>query len=795
MAPILCGRPIASWLCLLASVSLLLLGRFSTPGFAENIALGKSYTLVPESSWACGGAWEDFADYRQLTDGVYVPENTHIWNDVRGVGWNQRGKADITIDLGKVYPVSSVVLSAGCGRMRAYFPNLQVAVSDDGQEFTVVRTIDNKAASQQRRRVFRADGLATAARFVLIRIDIQRGRFAFLDEIQVFRGDHDPDAVKLSGATIRPLAVDERSEVQQQLARGLDRLDERARNSPLVPQAAMGIRKYKQLVNALPQTRHGKKRVVDPEVTELTTAKIRELYRKVAKQMYPQPELVVWALSPWEEVLPNEVPPPTEQLARVSITAGGNEHESAVLTLSNMSDSPRRVEVRLEGGLSGEEQWAGSVTIREPYFKTYSNGLVLADALPRLERPVEIPPWETRQIWLQVHTGRTTSGNYRGKIVLSGVGLSREIPLSVEVFPARIPDEVPVATYAWHWMGSLPAIQGIEVEAVKDLAAHYINVLYIHRSSFPWPEKNQIDFEGNISGSLDFTEADRMIELCKPISAKGLNLRLYWEHVALHLEPGTPGYRTRIQWLQRVIEHLRELGFDYKDLLLYPIDENIQTKFLRCGELIRGADPRAPIFGNPMATDWNEAAVRERADPYLDLWCPELNCIQSRRQVEAIQEQGEDVWSYRVFRRTSHPYAEYRLGLWNAFRLGVKGCGFWCYARGIDSKTEDFWQESPDGYAAIYTLAGAPDGVSRSEKIIPSRRWEAWREGVEDYTWLHMLRQLVSRRQTSGRNSPAMTQAAGVLSRAVPDVLEKPDNSRLADQYKREILEAITALL
>ena len=798
LASIICGGSIVRSLLVMVSVLVVAGGVFAGSAFAGNIALGKPYTLVPEPNWACGGVSGDFGDYSQLTDGKYVPEEKNIWDDVRGVGWKRRGKVDIVIDLSRVEPIAAVTLSAGCGRMRAYFPNYQIAVSDDGRAFTVVRTIDNSDAARRRRRVFKADGLATAGRYVMIRLDIARGRFAFLDEIEVLKGDHDAAAVKPAGPVINPLTVDERTELQKQLSRRLDRLHERARKSPRTPQAAAAIPDYERLVDALPKARDGEqarhRRGPDPEIAEMVVSKVAELYRDVAKQMYPEPELIAWTPSPWDEVLAYEVPPPGDRVTELSVLAGGNEYESAVITLSNMSDTPRRVAVDLAGDLAGGSKWAGDVVLRAPYFKTYPGGLMLADALPRLEGPIEIPAWQTRQIWLQINTGKTPGGVYRGNVALSVDGVSRDIPLSVEVLPVRFPKHLLPATYAWHWMGSTPSILGLEAEAVKDLAAHYVNVLYIHRRIFPWPDKDQIDSEGNITGSLDFSRADKMIALCKPISGKGLNLRLYWEHTWQDLKPGTPVYRTRVQWVRRVIKHLKELGFGYDDFLLYPIDENIQTNFIRCGELIRHADPRARIFGDPMGTDWNEPAVREKADPYLDVWSPDLKHMESRRQVEVLQDKGETVWSYRVFGRTSDPYAEYRLTPWNAFRFGVTGCGFWCYARGIDSREKDLWNESPRGWAAIYTLVGAPEGVSRSEKIIPSRRWEAWREGVEDYTWLSMLRELIERRKAADTGSPNVALAADLLRRAVAEVSGNPDNSRLADEYRHAILKAITTL-
>jgi hypothetical protein len=100
------------------------------------------------------------------------------------------------------------------------------------------------------------------------------------------------------------------------------------------------------------------------------------------------------------------------------------------------------------------------------------------------------------------------------------------------------------------------------------------------------------------------------------------------------------------------------------------------------------------------------------------------------------------------------------------------------------------WRESAMLYAAIYTLAGAPEEVSRQEAIIPSKRWEAWREGIEDYTYLHMLRELMDRAPPSDH----VIEARKTLDAAVQRVLDEPDNLACADQYRHKVMKAIMAL-
>ena len=158
--------------------------------------------------------------------------------------------------------------------------------------------------------------------------------------------------------------------------------------------------------------------------------------------------------------------------------------------------------------------------------------------------------------------------------------------------------------------------------------------------------------------------------------------------------------------------------------------------------------------------------------------------------MELLHHTGKPVWCYTVGRRLLPPYANYRLALWQAFRLGATGCGFWCYAVGRDWQNTDMWHESGWGYPVIYTLEGAPEEISRQEAIIPSKRWEAWREGIEDYTYLYLLQELIE----SSPPSESVTEARHLLATAVQEVLDDPADLTRADRHRQKILEALRGL-
>ena len=80
--------------------------------------------------------------------------------------------------------------------------------------------------------------------------------------------------------------------------------------------------------------------------------------------------------------------------------------------------------------------------------------------------------------------------------------------------------------------------------------------------------------------------------------------------------------------------------------------------------------------------------------------------------------------------------------------------------------------------------AGDPPEVSKKELIVPGKRWEAIREGVEDYAYLHLLTQAI--RDASPETA---AKAKTLLASWIEEVLKEDDNPLLADKVKKQIME------
>ena len=116
--------------------------------------------------------------------------------------------------------------------------------------------------------------------------------------------------------------------------------------------------------------------------------------------------------------------------------------------------------------------------------------------------------------------------------------------------------------------------------------------------------------------------------------------------------------------------------------------------------------------------------------------------------VETMHGDGRELWTYTCAGNSKHlsPLAYNRGHMWMCFNLGHTGGGIYTYSRG-----EADWHVTTD-YSLIYPATDGP---------VPSKRWEAVRDGVEDYS---MLMALKAAANAAGADPELVTRARALLS-------------------------------
>jgi len=163
----------------------------------ENIALGKEYSLSPPPNYQyC----TDADDAIQLTDGIYT--KGYFWTQKSTVGWYLYSP-QITVDLGKPEPIDGIMIHCpGGGLAGVKFPTeITYLVSDDNEIFHEVARLKPHGMKQDGKdwytHRFLADHLRTRGRYVMIQLN-KAGSTVFADEIEIYKGDHDPDTVEFA---------------------------------------------------------------------------------------------------------------------------------------------------------------------------------------------------------------------------------------------------------------------------------------------------------------------------------------------------------------------------------------------------------------------------------------------------------------------------------------------------------------------------------------------------------------------------------------------------------------------
>lgn len=763
-------------LSVMAILLLALFGSLAAAAAGGNLALGRPYTMAPAPSY---GLCSDAGDAVQLTDGKPAGAGC-FWTQPAAVGWASVNPITVTVDLGSVQAIGGVAVGTA-SRLNAgvRWPTVIVAVSDDGTSYhrvgrLLAKPVAGQVDSQEYRQALHADDLQTRGRYVIFFI-LPGGPFVFLDEVEVLGGDHDPAQVRFTGGAVTPDDL----RAYQAYERRLGWLAARCR------ELAGELTTRRQSAQAAAFGRLTKRIAALPPGREEAAAAWREVAAQCARAnaaLQPGRRLVAWVADPWAALSPFTLLP-SRRDAGLRLDAAAGEFSSAAVSLTNTTTSP----LRLQCGVSMAA--ALQPVLRQVRFVESAGGQQVADALPGLaDGRLVVPPGETSQLWLTFPQASRPAGDYRGTVTVSGGGQPVQVPIRLRVYPVKLPADMALQTYHWDYVNTFGLVKGLQREAVADLTAHYTNTYVFSGPDLPWPT-----FDAQGQGKIDFTAHDRNLAL----HHGAREVSWFWglgRNTHLGARFGAPlsseeGRRRFAWWLRAWVEHLQELGYGYDRFFMYPYDETLCPEFQELAALIKQVDPRVRIFADPVADDTTD--MIKAIAPSIDIWCPHLATYEKRpADLDLMRAPGKKLWTYECSgpAKTLSPLGYYRLQAWRAWRLGMTGCGFWAYADAGwtgDDAWDDFDGTHHD-YAVVYAARNAPPGVPRTEAIIPSKRWEAWREGIEDYQLLTMAKQRADKLGDTAQGK-ALHQA---IDRAVSSVLAGRTTA-MVERARRTLLQAL----
>ena len=469
---------------------------------------------------------------------------------------------------------------------------------------------------------------------------------------------------------------------------------------------------------------------------------------------------LAWKCGPWTYFDPRaSLPTGDDSLEGIAVSVCVDEYEPAVVNLTNVCGKTLEVRV-VPASLKGPEVLdAGKhLELRRAVPVPTAWREEIADALPLLDqaRLLTIPAWESVQLWLTFNAVAVKPGDYEGKLQLTTLEVDPstvDIPIQFKVHDIALPKPRPLRFCTWSYVSH--HFEGMEEEVRNDLIAH-ANTIFFGKAP-----KATFDASGKLEGAIDYTEHDEFLRAHAP---HGFILFMSPQHAARGPEFLSDAWRRAYTVLLKDwVRHLADLDVGYDGFALYPYDEpnilgsDIVDNLIAVGEATRAIDPNVLIYTDP--TTGSTVELIEALAPVIDIWCPSAELLERHADtlIPIFKRTGKEVWLYDA---AGHSHTLSTLGIfrwrpWEAWRLGFTGCGHWVYS----SHSGDLWKgpnSTGDYYATVYDGAG----------VVTSKRWEACREGAEDYEYLYLLRERIRKAKSSGSRSPAVAAAEALLERA-----------------------------
>ncbi len=446
-----------------------------------------------------------------------------------------------------------------------------------------------------------------------------------------------------------------------------------------------------------------------------------------------------------------------------------NEADQGAFIIASTLDRPVRARVMCGVPMRDDKKiCGGTIVLREAVPVGTVNGDRVADALPELMNGgiVTIPSYRSVKIWVSVDARNTESGQYQGKIFV--LPLEKDVPslemyLTIDVLDLELPKEFPLTFCTWDYTpnGTLPDHVG---EVVADMARHGVNV-------FPRPDgmpRAEVDPQGKLI--LDWSKVDGMLNRLK---GKGIIL-FHSGHPPIQSAKKLSQEEKRkmeLEYLRLFRDGLRERGWNYENYGFYPVDEpgleygKRVPVLLDAAKLLREAEPRFRIYTDPVRTlCWEDL---EQIEPYIDIWCPNMRLASGLLigdpRMERIRKSKATLWSYECISQVKSlsPLGYNRSNAWRAETLGLDGIGHWNHS----SSPKDLWlpgESINDEYALVYP----------GEVLVPSARWEADRDGLEDIAAIRLLRGEIERNLNRGTKGEMVARAERMLGIAQTDIME-----------------------
>ena len=438
--------------------------------------------------------------------------------------------------------------------------------------------------------------------------------------------------------------------------------------------------------------------------------------------------------------------------------------------------SHRRAAVQVRVNMERPKQedgavFAGRIILRQVIGVGTVNGEIVYDALPALMDGgvITIPARRAVKIWVSATANDVPPGDYAGRVIVSPLDGGTEAlvwPLHIQVQDIELTETPPLTLCTWDYVPNQWFPYRVE-KTLDDMSRHGVTV-FPRSNCIP---RGTVDENGDLS--LDFTQLDRTLS---QLEGRGeILFQVSHPPIEFPSEPTEAEKRTwEIAHLRAWRDAMREHGWDTTDYAFYPMDEpglhygsRVPSLIDAC-ELFREADPSFRIYTDPVpGLSWKDF---ERIEELIDVWCPNMRLVSGLLsgdpRISRIMQSGKTVWSYECIAmvKSLSPLRYNRANAWRANYFGLDGIGHWTHS----TMNLDPWfagNTYNDEFALVY-----PGALP-----VPSVRWEAVRDGLEDVAAIELLEEQIERNRESGTKQDLVKRAEEAIHTAQIDIMELSD--------------------
>jgi Glycoside hydrolase 123, catalytic domain/Glycoside hydrolase 123 N-terminal domain len=431
------------------------------------------------------------------------------------------------------------------------------------------------------------------------------------------------------------------------------------------------------------------------------------------------------------------------------------------------------------------------------------------------ERSISLEPDRYQGVWLTIAIPTdAVPGLYRGTVSAKSDRGSAALPVSVRVYPPRMPVERHLMMTQWYSTRRFPQLHGtVEpyTESFYEILKVYAENMASHRENVFLVDLSSILTTVASSGKLsfDFSRFDRWAEIFWNTN----HMDALETGFVAHHNPNWYGGMALNDWpavKQGTHKTVRIKGKEYLPQFLPVFEQHLREKGWLNKTLFHIADEPAPWA----VSDWRKASelvhkyapALRRIDAIeatdfrddLEVWVPKLPHIYHWFPTyKKAQREGKELWYYMAMAYDSYPnrfidfpLIETRILSWLNYRLGLTGFLTWGFNQ---------WTDNP--YQIMnrieYGVGDAWVVYPKKGGLIDSVRWEATRNGLQDYEYLWLLQDKIA--EIKAKVGPAAAwldpaqrgvELAGRVIRKVNDFTDSPEVLyRAKAQVLRELMD------